>query len=258
MQGDQRQRSCNGCSRNVFNISEMTKQEAESFLRENGTSQCMIFYRRKDGTIMTDNCPVGLRKLRDRCRVVVRAIAGLLTFMMSSSVAMSEPIKVIRKSKHLGLQLTKLKPGCEEVYPNPPGGIGWFEEPPKGGFGVWNAVSAREVNSPANNVPDQVTTEHASFMTTERGLITIESGRRVHHQPDKVKVKLHAERVLYMDDAAVEIFKKGQECVNRGQLGLAEEHFARALMFFDAQERGDKKFRELIEKSMRAVQSQSQ
>ena len=63
MPGDNRKRECGGCSRSVFNISDMTKAEAERFLRENTEAPpCMIFYRRHDGTIMTDNCPVGLRK----------------------------------------------------------------------------------------------------------------------------------------------------------------------------------------------------
>ncbi len=52
-------------------------------------------------------------------------------------------------------------------------------------------------------------------------------------------------------------FQEGKECLNRGQLDLAEGHFTRALGFFDAQQRGDKKFRDLIEQSLFAVKSKS-
>ena len=85
MAGDDRVRHCGGCSQNVYNISDMTQKEAELFLQENGTGNCMQFYRRADGTIMTDNCPVGLRALRNRCRSALRvaaaAVASLLAFV---------------------------------------------------------------------------------------------------------------------------------------------------------------------------------
>lgn len=83
MTGDNRKRLCNGCSRVVHNISDMTKNEAEEFLTENGTSHCMIFYRRFDGTILTDDCPVGLRKLRDAWRFTTRIAASALAMLIA-------------------------------------------------------------------------------------------------------------------------------------------------------------------------------
>lgn len=53
----------------------MTKNEAEAFLRQKGASVCLRFYRRSDGTIMTDDCPVGLRRLRDRYRKLARLVS---------------------------------------------------------------------------------------------------------------------------------------------------------------------------------------
>lgn len=84
MTGDDRARACNMCSRKVYNISDMTRKEANAFLQEHGVSQCLSFYRREDGTIMTDDCPVGLRKLRDRCKVVAHMVTASLAFFLSS------------------------------------------------------------------------------------------------------------------------------------------------------------------------------
>lgn len=87
MPGDDRVRHCTGCSKNVYNISAMTKSEAEQFLEQNGTRECMRLYRRVDGTIVTDNCPVGLRKLRDRARKVLRFTAALISNLIAVTCA---------------------------------------------------------------------------------------------------------------------------------------------------------------------------
>jgi hypothetical protein len=68
MDGDERERFCEKCSMKVFNISDLPKSEAETFLRENSKSEnlCVKFYLRKDGTIKTNNCPKILRPIYRR------------------------------------------------------------------------------------------------------------------------------------------------------------------------------------------------
>src|SRR5947209_3943064 len=66
MNGDDRVRFCQDCRKNVYNLSEMSRIEAEALVRENGEGRlCIRFYRRADGTVLTDNCPVGLRAARN-------------------------------------------------------------------------------------------------------------------------------------------------------------------------------------------------
>lgn len=77
MEGDDRVRHCGGCCRDVYNISDMSSKEAERFLEENGSTQCMRLYRRPDGTVMTDNCPRALRAIRNKCRLMLRCLSGL-------------------------------------------------------------------------------------------------------------------------------------------------------------------------------------
>ena len=76
MEGDELKRNCSECQKSVYNISQLSTKEAEAFLRENGISKCVTYYRRKDGTILTDDCPVGLRKLRNSARKMMRIAAA--------------------------------------------------------------------------------------------------------------------------------------------------------------------------------------
>jgi hypothetical protein len=57
MAGDDRVRACAACARPVFNLSEMTRAEAEVVLATRGLTPCVRFYRRADGTVMTSDCP---------------------------------------------------------------------------------------------------------------------------------------------------------------------------------------------------------
>jgi carboxypeptidase family protein len=80
MVGDDRVRFCKQCNLNVYNISAMTKSEAESFIANAEGRICARYYRRGDGAIMTQDCPVGLRAVRKR---VSRATAAALSALVS-------------------------------------------------------------------------------------------------------------------------------------------------------------------------------
>lgn len=102
MTGTQRVRDCSQCSRPVFNISNMSTVEAEAFLKVNGDSQCLAYYRRKDGTIMTDDCPIGLRKIRNTLRWAKKAAGLLISTVLSVSAAIAqkpEPTNPAAKTK---------------------------------------------------------------------------------------------------------------------------------------------------------------
>jgi hypothetical protein len=73
MLGDERVRFCGQCSLNVYNLSGMTKREAETLLAKTEGRLCVRYYRRADGTILTRNCPVGLRALKRRVNQIASA-----------------------------------------------------------------------------------------------------------------------------------------------------------------------------------------
>ena len=87
MIGNERARFCGQCNLNVYNLSSMTKSEAESFISRNEGSVCVRFYRRRDGSIITENCPVGLRAIRRRMSYLARAVASaVLSFFTGLGV----------------------------------------------------------------------------------------------------------------------------------------------------------------------------
>lgn len=83
MLGDDRMRKCNGCSRNVYNVSDMTDREAEEFLKVNGANECVRLFRRDDGKIMTDNCPRGLRTIRDKVKFCAQIAASFVASIVA-------------------------------------------------------------------------------------------------------------------------------------------------------------------------------
>lgn len=76
MIGDVRVRFCGQCELNVYNLSAMSTFEAESLIARTEGRLCVRYYRRKDGSIITQDCPVGLRALRQRASRIKRAIAS--------------------------------------------------------------------------------------------------------------------------------------------------------------------------------------
>lgn len=78
MKGDHRVRHCDACKKNVYNLSAMATEEAEALLAATEGERCVRLYRRADGTVLTNNCPVGLRRARARTLAVGIAAVGLL------------------------------------------------------------------------------------------------------------------------------------------------------------------------------------
>jgi hypothetical protein len=76
MAGDDRVRHCTLCSLNVYNFAEMTREEVRELLVRTEGRVCARLYRRADGTVITRDCPTGLRALRRRAS---RAGAALIT-----------------------------------------------------------------------------------------------------------------------------------------------------------------------------------
>jgi len=77
MVGDDRVRHCGDCRKNVYNLSEMTRDEAQSLLVAHEGKLCVRYYKRHDGTILTADCPVGTKRRRRRRIVAVGVFAAL-------------------------------------------------------------------------------------------------------------------------------------------------------------------------------------
>lgn len=80
MAGDDRARFCSLCSLHVYNISDMTVDEVHSLVMNSEGRVCARLHRRADGTVMTRDCPVGLRALRRRLsRIAGAALAAVFS-----------------------------------------------------------------------------------------------------------------------------------------------------------------------------------
>jgi len=99
MEGDDKARLCLTCHKHVYNLSEMSRGEAEALIREKEGNLCVRFYQRADGTIMTNNCPIGLRVVQRPFKWLAAGAALLI----ASGVALAtghDPVK----SSHVNSQ----------------------------------------------------------------------------------------------------------------------------------------------------------
>jgi hypothetical protein len=100
MVGNNRQRHCGECKLDVYNLSGMTKREAENLIMNAEGRVCARFYRRADGTVITKDCPVGWAAVKQRMSKIWTAVAsimitavgsiGITTFMSSQNDEMIE------------------------------------------------------------------------------------------------------------------------------------------------------------------------
>src|ERR1700722_11405454 len=75
MVGDERVRFCGQCEKNVYNLSSLPRDEAEALLAAKEGSMCIRLFRRADGTVLTNDCPVGVTRRRRR-RAAIAAVGG--------------------------------------------------------------------------------------------------------------------------------------------------------------------------------------
>jgi hypothetical protein len=86
MTGDDRARFCSQCKLHVYDLSAMNRDEAEKAVQEREGRTCVRFFRRQDGTILTRDCPVGLRAVRQRFTRAIAALAGMLVALIGGTL----------------------------------------------------------------------------------------------------------------------------------------------------------------------------
>jgi hypothetical protein len=132
MEGDEQVRFCHRCKLNVYNLSAMSREEAENLVQEREGRLCVRFYRRPDGTLLTRNCPVGKQEARSKW-ILAGVLGGLLTIAMGfrHSLAEQDWMQKLRYSR-LG-QATPIRQAMDILYPEPAQGeVLGMVAPPKG------------------------------------------------------------------------------------------------------------------------------
>src|SRR5262249_5401143 len=80
---DERVRFCSQCNLNVYNLSDMSRREAEALITKTEGRLCVRFYRKADGSVLTQNCPVGLKAIKRRVAWVAQVILGMASSLVS-------------------------------------------------------------------------------------------------------------------------------------------------------------------------------
>jgi hypothetical protein len=89
VEGD-RVRHCGACDLNVYNLSGMSRGEAEALVRARaatGERLCAQLLVRADGTVLTRDCPVGLRAARLRIARAFSRLAAAAALFLTGAVA---------------------------------------------------------------------------------------------------------------------------------------------------------------------------
>ena len=82
MTGDANVRFCGACEKNVYQLDNLTTDEVRKLIVAKEGKLCWRFYVRRDGTVLTKDCPVGIRRVRQR---MFAAIATACAMVLSSA-----------------------------------------------------------------------------------------------------------------------------------------------------------------------------
>jgi hypothetical protein len=112
MRGDERVRFCGRCEKNVYNLSSMTRADAEALVNEKEGRLCVRFYQRSDGTMLTADCPVGVQRMRLKARIWASlsgaaASAALLVGLITGRAARADVSVPTKSDKPTATSSTK-------------------------------------------------------------------------------------------------------------------------------------------------------
>jgi hypothetical protein len=127
MAGDERVRFCLLCQKNVYNLSAMSAAEAEALVRATEARLCVRFYRRADGTILTEDCPVGRRAARRGQFAALAVVGSLIAWFIMPPISVLlriEPLATLLQGPNSPVHVTMGAPLPmtipPEYAPDPP------------------------------------------------------------------------------------------------------------------------------------------
>ena len=125
MTGDDRVRYCSQCNLNVYNLSDMSEGDVLQLVSEREDRLCVRFYRRVDGTMLTRDCPVGIRALRKKVATMwakTAAMFGAMTWasLFGRAIEASEPEFVVEPPVIEAVTGLMAVQGDIAIRPDPP------------------------------------------------------------------------------------------------------------------------------------------
>lgn len=158
MTGDEKSRFCSQCQKNVYNFSAMTTNEAESLIKEKEGNLCGRFFRRTDGRILTQDCPVGLEKIRARARAMKQAMATFLVGIMGFVLGLALPQKWKQPLEDAFVRKMTPQPDENQNFRGYTAGMVCL---PPSNNQTQAPLLQVTTNTPTANVPDKDSTESA-------------------------------------------------------------------------------------------------
>jgi hypothetical protein len=94
MKGDDRVRFCDQCQLQVYNLSALSAAEALAVVTKSEARTCVRFHRRRDGTMLTADCPVGAKTARRRRVLRIASAAALgLTSLFGGTTLLAKSVE---------------------------------------------------------------------------------------------------------------------------------------------------------------------
>jgi hypothetical protein len=116
MKGNEQVRFCDQCQLNVYNLSGMTRKQAEAVVHQTEGRICARFYRRADGTILTRDCPVGLHALRRRAvKIAGAAVTAVMSLCLTAMGQTKSSVCETSASK-AKVKITKPKDAAQNSF----------------------------------------------------------------------------------------------------------------------------------------------
>jgi hypothetical protein len=113
MQGDDRVRYCSLCQQSVFDVSAMTRADAEALVKQTTGRLCLRLFRRSDGRVMTRDCPVGVfRAARRRFARAVAAVTFLALFLFGWIASRPGASRMAREQVRMVENWISPQPSC--------------------------------------------------------------------------------------------------------------------------------------------------
>ena len=117
MSGDDKCRFCSLCEKSVYNLSSMSSNEVTELLAGD-SNVCTRVFKRPDGTVLTEDCPVGLAQVRSHLKKKKFAAAALcLVAILFSSLTVAGQKNVKGRMKIMGKMVAPSHYQQEEVKP---------------------------------------------------------------------------------------------------------------------------------------------
>lgn len=123
MVGDDRVRHCHSCNKQVFDLSALTRDQAEALILEKHGQLCARYYQRRDGRVMTSDCREGLLAAR---KLKVIAVASLALLGTGAGVAVQRHNRIELD----GVDSVDVAPATEAVRTHAVTSA-WQEPPPR-------------------------------------------------------------------------------------------------------------------------------